>query len=178
MANTFFTSDTHFGHEALCTKFTKDDGSPARDFPSHKEMDEHMIKQWNSVVRDCDTVYHLGDVVIKKNFMFNLIRLNGKKRLVRGNHDIFDDQEYHRHFKRLLGVKMFPNSGVVATHVPVHPCQLEYRWKLNVHGHMHHHLVLDKFGKPDLRYFNVCGEHHDYVPVSLDVLQDRIKNNT
>lgn len=171
MPNIFFTSDTHFGHEKLVTTFKRADGvTPARDFGSAEEMDEYMISQWNSVVRPCDTVYHLGDVVINKKHMHKLGRLQGKLRLVRGNHDIFDDKDYHQYFKRLLGVKMFPKHGAVCSHIPIHPQQLEHRWKVNIHGHMHHHLVCDQFGKPDPRYINVCGEHWDYLPQSLDSL--------
>lgn len=170
MPNIFFTSDTHFGHGKLVTDFKRPDGSPAREFDSPEAMDEHMISQWNSVVRDCDTVYHLGDVVINRKNMHILSRLKGKKRLVRGNHDIFDDKEYQVHFKRLLGVKVFPKHSVVCTHIPVHPNQLEHRWRFNIHGHLHHYRVLDKFGKIDERYINVCGEHWDYVPQSLDAL--------
>ena len=175
MPETFFTSDTHFGHEKLCTTFTRPDGSPARSFSCSQEMDEHMVSQWNSVVRDCDTVYHLGDVLISKSHFPTLSRLKGKLRLVRGNHDIFDDKMYHQHFKRLLGVKMFPKRGIVCTHIPVHTSQLEFRWNFNIHGHLHHHLVLDSSGKPDNRYINVCGEHHDYVPVSMAQIDQIIK---
>ena len=170
MPNIFFTSDTHFGHEKLCTTFTRPDGSPARNFSCAAEMDEHMVKQWNSVVRPCDTVYHLGDVLINKKNFHTLGRLQGKLRLVRGNHDIFDDEDYHMYFKRLLGVKMFPKYGAVCTHIPIHPQQLENRWKVNLHGHMHHQLVRDKHGYPDRRYINLCGEHWNYVPQALDSL--------
>lgn len=170
MPNIFFTSDTHFGHEKLVTTFKNADGSPARNFKSVEEMDEHIISQWNSVVRDCDTVYHLGDVVISKKHMHKLYRLNGKKRLIRGNHDIFDDSLYHEHFKRLLGVKVFPKHGAICTHVPIHPNQLQRRFVVNLHGHMHNHRVLDQFGKIDSRYINLCGEHWDYIPQSLDSL--------
>ena len=40
MPNIFFTSDTHFSHVNLAEKFTKKDGSPARDFDTVQEMDE------------------------------------------------------------------------------------------------------------------------------------------
>lgn len=170
MPNIFFTSDTHFGHEKLCTTFKLADGSPARPFSCAEEMDEHMIKQWNSVVRDCDTVYHLGDVVISRKHLHKLGRLKGKKRLVRGNHDIFNDSEYHLLFKRLLGVKVFPKHGLICSHIPVHTSQLEYRFKYNFHGHLHANKVLLPNGEEDNRYINLCGEHWDYIPQSLDSL--------
>lgn len=177
MPNIFFTSDTHFGHEKLVTVFKRKDGSPARNFSCVEEMDEYMISQWNSVVRPSDTIYHLGDVVINRKHLHKLSRLNGKKRLVRGNHDIFNDAEYHQYFKRLLGVKVFPKHGVICSHIPVHPNQLEHRWKYCFHGHLHANLVLDADGNPDKRYINLCGEHWDYVPQSLDSLVSLRKQN-
>lgn len=175
MPNIFLTSDNHFGHEKLCTTFKLADGSPARPFSCAEEMDEHMIKQWNSVVRKNDWVYNLGDVVINRKHMHKLGRLNGKLRLVKGNHDIFNDDEYHIYFERLLGVKVFSKYGAVCTHIPVHTSQLQHRWRFNLHGHMHANLVLDQYGKPDKRYINLCGEHWDYVPQSLDSLVSLIE---
>ena len=175
MPNIFLTADTHFGHEKLCREFKRQDGSPARDFDSSREMDEHIISRWNSVVRNSDTVYHLGDVAINKKHMHNVSRLNGRKILVKGNHDVFSDEYYHAFFDSLLGVKVFKKYGTVCTHIPVHTNQLEHRWSFNIHGHMHHYEVLDKHGNKDSRYINLCGEHWDYVPQALDGLVSLIK---
>lgn len=82
----FYVSDTHLGHERLL------DMQP-RAFSSIDEHDEHIVQCWNSVVRDSDHVYHLGD------FGFALSRhaermkeiferLNGCKYLIIGNHDV------------------------------------------------------------------------------------------
>lgn len=89
MPEHFLISDTHFGHEKCCTVFKRTDGSPLRAFASAEEMDEAMVRNWNTVVRPHDKVYHLGDVVIRRECLRILDRLNGKKRLIRGNHDIF-----------------------------------------------------------------------------------------
>lgn len=80
--NTFFTSDTHFGHKniiKLCN----------RPFSSVEEMNEKLIENWNSVVSENDTVFHLGDFAFGGSSMWNdvLSRLNGKIYLILGNHD-------------------------------------------------------------------------------------------
>lgn len=63
--NSFFTSDTHFGHANILT-FKRDDGSPLRPFQSIGEHDEILIQNWNALIKPHDKVYHLGDVVINR----------------------------------------------------------------------------------------------------------------
>jgi calcineurin-like phosphoesterase family protein len=40
-------------------------------------MDEDLINNWNSVVKEHDKVYHLGDVVINRKALQLVKRLNG-----------------------------------------------------------------------------------------------------
>jgi calcineurin-like phosphoesterase family protein len=141
-----------------------------------------MVECWNKVVRPCDKVYHLGDVVIKRHSLAILSRLNGKKRLVRGNHDIFKTADFLEHFEEIYGIRVFSKEGFVATHVPIHPSSLE-RWKLNVHGHLHSnvventHMLIDGTitNIPDDKYMCVSVEQVGYTPVHMDVILERIK---
>ena len=55
--NTFFTSDTHFGHNNII-EYCK------RPYTSVEEMDAALEKNWNEVVKPDDLVYHLGDLAI------------------------------------------------------------------------------------------------------------------
>jgi calcineurin-like phosphoesterase family protein len=50
----WFTSDSHFGHDAI--RRLAD-----RPFASLDEMDTALVDRWNGVVRPGDTVWHLGD---------------------------------------------------------------------------------------------------------------------
>lgn len=171
--NTFFISDTHFGHEKILT-FFHEDGSRLRDFDSLEDMHEVMIESWNSVVRPQDRVYVLGDAVINKERGFPaLARCNGHKRLVAGNHDPFNTEEYLEHFEKIYGVRVM--RGAVLTHVPIHPSSLNDRsWRVNVHGHLHKYHVKDENGDPDPRYINVSCERLDYVPISIEELREKI----
>ena len=53
-SKTWFTADTHFGHQRTLELWK-------RPFQSVSEMDWEIIKRWNIVVSDKDIVYHLGD---------------------------------------------------------------------------------------------------------------------
>lgn len=142
MSNRFVISDTHFGHTNIWAKFKRPDGTPTRPFMSNEEMDEAMVEKWNSVVGPHDVVYHLGDVVINKKSLHHVKRLNGKKRLVRGNHDIFKDQEYRDvGFDSLYGVRVFVDQFILS-HIPLHPDCVTDRFKANVHGHLHTNEVM------------------------------------
>jgi calcineurin-like phosphoesterase family protein len=124
-----------------------------------------MVERWNAVVNPSDKVYHLGDVAFRKEHLSILARLNGSKRLILGNHDIFDFKYYKPYFKTIYAMRKL--EDVLLTHIPIHPQQLE-RFKLNIHGHLHH-KVLD-----DLRFVNVCVEQTNYAPVELSVILERI----
>jgi len=162
----FLISDTHFGHEKCCTTFKRSDGSPLRPFASAEEMDEEMVKRWNEVVRPNDKVYHLGDVVIARKNLHILGRLNGKKRLIRGNHDIFSTSDFFAHFDEIYGVRVL--DDMILSHIPLHPDCVTERFQTNVHGHLHANDI------PDGRYLCVCVEHTDYRPIPLHIVRERI----
>lgn len=79
----FFTSDTHFGHSKIID-YCK------RPFSSIEEHDKALIQNWNNVVGQDDTVFHLGDFAYgNSQFIANIIKqLNGNIILVKGNHDL------------------------------------------------------------------------------------------
>ena len=174
--NVFFVSDTHFGH-ANIIKFTDNNGNRIRPFDSIEEHDETLVRNWNSVVQPNDRVYHLGDVVINRKFLPILGRLNGRKKLVKGNHDIFNLKDYAPYFEDILAYRVFPKEGIICSHIPVHVDNLE-RFPLNVHGHTHSNFVkttqFSSKGTPDPRYLNICVEHTNWTPVSFDFLLTKV----
>jgi calcineurin-like phosphoesterase family protein len=197
MSNRFVISDTHFGHTNSWEKFKLPNGDPLRPFTSTEEMDEAMVERWNAVVRPQDTVYHLGDVVINKKSLHHVKRLNGKKRLIRGNHDIFKDQDYRDvGFDSLYGVRVFVDQFILS-HIPLHPDSVTNRFRVNLHGHLHANKVMrpyyttrsryNEFGhysgdyahlvgmEEDPRYLCVCVEHTNFTPISFDEVEARIK---
>lgn len=171
MPTVFLTSDTHFGHLGVC-KFLRDDGSKLRPWNTPQEMDEELVKRWNSVVKPTDKVYHLGDVAMDYKALPILLRLNGDKVLIKGNHDIYKLRYYTPYFRDIRAYHVL--DKIAMSHIPVHPDCLE-RFKGNIHGHLHYREVLDSKGKPDLRYFNVSVERINYTPISFEEIKEKTK---
>ena len=142
-----------------------------RPFSTVEEMDEALMDNWNSVVKPGDKVYHLGDVTFgnKENYIKNIHkRLNGKKRLIVGNHD--DVKFLAPYFEKVMLWRMFPDWGLLLTHVPVHPSTLgegrfDEKRMINVHGHIHQNP------SPEGPYKCVCVEQINYTPINIEELK-------
>lgn len=159
-----FIADLHFGHVNMAIK---------RGFSTVEEHDEHIITQWNSVVNKRDVTYILGDITMEKKSSYPLLdRLNGIKHVVLGNHDRRQDiLHLLQHVESVAG--MIQYKGIMLTHTPIHPMELEYRFNKNIHGHIHDKVVmkmLDGWEVIDERYFCVSCEQVDYKPKTLEEL--------
>ena len=183
MPSVFLVSDTHFGHLGVC-KFTRNDGvTKLRPWTDPNEMDEDMIKLWNDRVKPTDKIYHLGDVVINRKSLKILSRLNGDKVLIRGNHDIFRDDEYRLYFRELRAYHVM--NGLILSHIPVHEASLG-RFGCNIHGHLHANRVMKARGvdartgevlysdEIDPRYWCACVEQTDFAPILFEDALKRI----
>jgi calcineurin-like phosphoesterase family protein len=189
MANIFFGSDPHFGHANMmkfivhaldCPKRLPGlnegateascDCPKMRPFASVEEMDEFMVQEHNKIVRPPDKFYCLGDVAIGKNHIKTIGRLNGHKRLVRGNHDIFPDKYYTPFFESIYGSRVF--EDMILTHIPIHPESLKQKWT-NVHGHVHNNVPALHFG---VKYLNISVEVTDYRPLAIEEVRQRIRD--
>lgn len=171
MPNIWVISDTHFGH-ANIIEYCE------RPYNDTVEMDWDMVRRWNNTVAPEDKVYHLGDVYMggqSREYMDNLLsHLNGKKRLILGNHDNGKDQLLQKHFQKIDVWRMFPEYGLLLTHVPVHEQALfrgstgnekTPRKLLNVHGHIHTNP------SPSADHRCVCVEQIGYTPVNIEALR-------
>lgn len=169
MTDIWFISDTHFSHNNILTFKDADDNLIRPNFKDVHHMNEHMTECWNSVVKPEDKVYHLGDFGFTTNVEQIINRLNGKKRLILGNHDEVKKNKLYLYFEKIQMWRVFREHNFVATHVPVHPGSL-FKVKYNVHGHTHQNIVKDENGHPDKRYFNVSVERLNYTPLHIDEL--------
>ena len=164
MSDIWVISDTHWGHGNIIEYCN-------RPYRNYLQMDWDMVERWNSIVKPQDKVYHLGDVYMQcsKGYIENILRnLNGKKRLILGNHDNGKDQILQRYFQKIDVWRMLPEFGLLLTHVPVHESTLDRGSKgklLNVHGHIH-----DK-PSPSKDHRCVCVEQINYIPISIEDLR-------
>jgi calcineurin-like phosphoesterase family protein len=170
LSEIWVTSDTHFGHENIIMYC-------GRPFANAEIMDEVLIENWNSVVKPGDKVYHLGDVYMghkRENISRILSKLNGKKRLILGNHDNGKDQVLREYFQKIEVWRMFPEFGLLLTHVQVHETALfrgttgnekDPKKLRNVHGHIHN------LASPTPDHRCVCVEQTSYTPVNIEELR-------
>ena len=165
----FFTADHHFGHKNII-------GFTGRPFLSLDDMNEGMIKAWNLKVDVLDDVYHLGDFGVKiSKVKLNeiLVRLNGQKYLIKGNHDKdkYDDV-YKKHF---IWTKFYhqlhaSTNGrlIVLSHYPIESWNGMNRGAWHLHGHCHGKL------KPKAGRLDVGVDVHAFLPIEVDKLKNLI----
>jgi len=184
MISAFF-SDPHFGHRRIC-ELAK------RPFKSVNEMDETLIKNYNDMIGQDDTVVWLGDCFLtgadrKKELMSVL---HGRKLLVIGNHD-----------KSISGMARIGFDIVVkqcVTHIAGRTCRLShypyrgteayireenvtdryedrrpprYKGEVLIHGHTHSKRRIFQ------NMINVCCDAWDYKPVMFHEVVTLIEAN-
>lgn len=166
----FYTADLHFASEGVIEK-------AGRPFASAKEMDDALIRNWNSVVSDGDTVYLVGDIGSYDLPIpeAQLNELHGHKHLIRGNHDTCLEQQERLldYFESVTDFLEIDDGAVHVTlcHYPLVYVQSGYM----IHGHLHNarkkaFRILMQLPQ-DL---NAGVDVNDFYPVTLEQL---IENN-
>lgn len=150
----FVTSDLHFGHTNIM-KFCP--VTRARFNNDVTYMNEAMIEEWNSMVKQEDHTYILGDVCFapwEKAVQF-MSRLNGTKTLVVGNHDkkLLKSPEFRDQFLEICDYLDVNVNGtkVVMFHYPIAEWDQMHRGAVHLHGHLHGgHSGLEKYRARDV----------------------------
>lgn len=161
----WFISDTHFSHANIIIYSN-------RPFKNIDEMDYAIINRWNCTVSPDDNVYHLGDFGFgrEEHLQEILDQLNGRKHLIRGNHD--------KHAVRLHGwewikdyyeIHIKHHEIVCLFHYPMKAWNMSHFGSIALHGHMHG--ILDG----NSQTLDVGVDCWDYTPVNLDMIKERLK---
>ena len=176
---TFIIADTHFGHENIL-KY-----EPMRKVHLGDRPDQRLCDIWNETINKDDTVLHLGDFAWKGDSIERYANaLNGKKYLLRGNHDKGSQVYLDNGFSEVID---FSSKGEAAYHIEeiegrcilfshypivsdgfddVHWWFLskvfeKEKCDINIHGHVHSMKLNDK------RCINASVEAIGFAPVKL-----------
>ena len=162
MSNVYVTSDWHLGHNGISNKFRT-------GFDSDHHHDHHIVEMARSYLTKRDTLICVGDMSFTVEGMEMIDSLPGTKILVRGNHDILQEDQYHAVFDAVQGAWSY--KGVWITHMPVHPMELYGR--PNIHGHCHRGGPYEhQQGEHWDMYYNAILEYNDYKLVNLMTVKE------
>jgi len=165
--DTWIVSDTHFRHKNIIKYCNRP-----------MNHDTIMVNNWHDLVKEDDTVLHLGDLMVwwagaeQEEAIQMASELPGKKYILRGNHDKLSAEE----FVVFTGFEIIPEFtqtfGRTKVRFSHYPQPYDFSWHWNVHGHIHNND--DPTSKPG-RHINVSIEVMDYKPVRLrEVLNGKI----
>ena len=161
----YFTSDLHLGH---CTVLKH-----RPEFGSIDEMNETFISNINETVTARDTLYILGDLTFRigEDEANDLIRrINGRKILLRGNHDVEYDPGL---FERISDYEVlkYNKKVYVLMHYPL-VCWDKMRFgAVQLHGHIHSGAGYnDRHHEMGRLQFDVGVDANGYRPVPISVI--------
>lgn len=158
-------ADLHLGHGEKITQF--------RPFASAAEHDQFVVDKINARVNPRDTLFLLGDIVIREEGWEYLKQIKCQRLvLVPGNHCGERTPIRPEFFSRISGAesRQLPISRrtVVMTHIPIHPSCLD-RWAINIHGHLHADSI------DDPRYVCVSCEAVNYTPIDMESIHWQLR---
>jgi calcineurin-like phosphoesterase family protein len=168
MADTWFTSDCHFGHFNIIRYCN-------RPFASTEEMDAHIADRMNAHVKPNDTLYFLGDFCmgnVEKVAAYRK-RLNCKTiHFVEGNHDKVTrkSQSLFASWSSLSEVHV-GKQGIVLCHYVMRVWPHSGRGAWQLYGHSHGNLPDD----PLSLSMDVGVDSHDFCPWRFDEVQAVMK---
>lgn len=177
----FFTSDTHFFHNNII-KYTN------RPFKNVNEMNEELIKRWNSVVPKDGIVFHLGDVSLtaKEGDLHNILsKLNGTKYLIVGNHEqnVLESELIMKHFEDIVDLAeitikdeeiTYGKQQIVMCHYPMVVWNGSHRGSWQLFGHVHGMLSNKGVIQHPVTSMDVGVDCHNYTPISYQQVKEQI----
>jgi calcineurin-like phosphoesterase family protein len=144
----WFTSDTHYNHRNICRGISKwEDTSRCRDFNSLEEMNDTIVNNINRVVKEDDTLFHLGDWSFHgtdKIYEFRKKIVCKNVHLIYGNHDtaIHQDSAIQQIFSSVAFYREISINGqnVMLMHYPLRTWNKWHHDSWMLYGHCHGNL--------------------------------------
>lgn len=166
--NTYVISDTHFNHSNII-KYCD------RPFKNVTEMNNELIKRWNNKVSKEDIVYHLGDFAFGNlDYISSIVlKLNGRIRLILGNHDSYNPNKYiDCGFDRVYDKPIIYSDYFILSHKPMEWID-ETGVFANIYGHIHNDK---RYNWVTRRSFNVSADVVNFTPVNIDkIIESMLK---
>jgi calcineurin-like phosphoesterase family protein len=192
----FVTADTHFGHTNIilhakrpwCITNPNYDPRKPYNFKGNNPIgltsdatenhDTALIESWNAIVGRKDRVFILGDFAWK-NHSHYIMRLNGSKYLIRGNHDKMSleslrsfkriDCTHHYHFSYYVQIH---KKRIMLSHCPYSTWFSSSHDSWNLHGHSHGRF----HEQPYLLQFDVGVDIWGYRPIPWSVIERKMND--
>jgi calcineurin-like phosphoesterase family protein len=197
--NTYFTSDTHFGHKNIVRGTTTWEFDPKegagvqklRDFDTLEEHNAALVKSINALVKYDDELWHLGDWSFGGHENIRKFRdqLNCRNiHLVFGNHDqhiepinspyrgCFSSCQYYKELSFKIDSKktgQYGKTKIVLFHYAIESFNKQHHGAIHLHGHSHGSLP-DRGGKR----MDVGVDTNNLYPYHLDEILDFMKNRS
>ncbi len=186
--NTYFSSDSHAFHKNICRGTTEwgkfEEGSnhqSTRDFDTSEAMTKEMASRWNSMIKQNDELWFLGDWSFGGHKNIEVFRkmINCKNiHIVFGNHDqhiepvnspyrqLFSSCQYYKE----LSFKLDSNkTKIVLSHYAMRVWNQHHHKSIHLYGHSHG--TLPSFG----RSMDVGVDTNNLYPYHLDEIIDKMK---
>lgn len=163
----FLIGDTHFSHRNII-KYCN------RPFKDVDDMNEQLIKNWNEVVGANDIVYVVGDFALcGKNKIIEICqRLNGRKRLIMGNHDQASIETYRQAgFEFIYNHPIILDGFFVVSHEPMVGFSPSTPFA-NIFAHVHDNPA---YTDCSARSFCVSAERIAYAPIEFEIVKKMMK---
>ena len=164
---TFLISDTHFMHSNIL-KYCN------RPFKDVEEINQYIIKRLNSIIKKNDIVYHLGDFAFGNlDYISDIVlKLNGRIRLILGNHDSYNPNKYIEcGFDRVYDKPIIYSDYFILSHRPIEWID-ETGVFANIYGHIHND---SRYQWVTARSFNVSADVLNFTPIEFNKVVEMMK---
>jgi len=160
----YFTADCHFNHGNVI-KYC------GRPFSDYTEMNETIIRNWNSIVKPEDTVFHIGDFIFYRGkecpegedkAKTIQDRLNGTIIHIEGNHD---KNNTVKAIIRSCVIKL----GGKSLFLVHNPSYSNKKYPINLVGHVHEKWLVRENGNNSV-CINVGVDQHNFRPIDINTI--------
>jgi calcineurin-like phosphoesterase family protein len=170
----WFTSDQHFFHQNIL-KYGR-----SKYFSSIEEMNDILIKNYNKVIKNNDTVFFLGDLSFGTIAQTEeiLSKLKGKKIWILGNHDrknVYNNLQIKKYFEDIKDYYelKYNKQEYILCHYPFETWKGAHKGTIHLYGHVHEKNNLLRNEK---NRYHVGVDTNNFFPVSIAQVTNIIKN--